>query len=291
MKKKILLVFIILLITTLLSCYGELTITRYLESNQITAAIQSTDESLTNQDNVLLIYSRDESSKVNLCNEPGCWTIESIYPVDLLTNLDSRYKNDLHNLRASDWQLANDKGNLKMGPAPKGSPAGVYNGKWYPGDQDRGDVARILMYMAYFYEGLGVKLETMIDPHLALQWHREDPVDAFEEARNAAIKEIQGNNNLFITHRYYAIEIYGGPLVLYWVLATILAIGLIVFMIFLKTHKVKKRYYGYIITSYIAFSIINGLLWNWWLLIPLLAGIIGVEFYLSKKELQTNTST
>lgn len=291
MKKKILLVFIILLLSTILSCSGEFTNMHYLSLDQVSVALKETDQSFSNQDHVFLIYSRTESNKSNHCNNPGCWNIEHIYPKSLLPNLDSHHLNDLHNLRASDWQLNTDKGNLPIGPAPKGSPAGVYNGKWYPGDQDRGDVARILMYMANHYEGLGVKLETMIDPDLALRWHREDPVDAFERARNAAIKEIQGNNNPFITNPSYARQIYGSNLFLIWIIGIVISIALALLIRYVDYIQNKNRYYTIILTIAIIFSSICGFIWRWWVMLLIFAAVIGLGIYGSKRGEQQKSKT
>jgi deoxyribonuclease-1 len=63
-----------------------------------------------------------------------------------------------------------------------------------PRAERRGDVARALMYMAARW-GLGldgVQLAT------ARAWHQLDPVDEWEQARNAATARVQGNRNPFV---------------------------------------------------------------------------------------------
>lgn len=295
MRKKILIVFLALMLTTIISCSKPATNIQYQSWDQVKLVIKDTDQSLTNKDYVFLIYSRTESSKFNHCNDRGCWNIEHVYPKDLLRDSNgthlSEALNDLHNLRTSDWQLNQDKDNITIGPAPKGSPAGLYNGYWYPGDQDRGDVARILMYMAYQYKDSGIKLETMIDPALALQWHREDPVDRFERTRNAAIREIQGNDNPFITNPSFARQIYGTPIFLIWVIGTILSFGLALLVKYLKSIQYKQKFYEFIFILYIIFSIISGFIWNWWVMLLLFAGVIGLGIYMNQKEKRAKTST
>ena len=81
----------------------------------------------------------------------------------------------------------------------------------------KGDVARMLMYMDVRYEGengerdleLADKVNTYPNPthgkkSVLLQWHKLDPVDAFEMNRNNVIQSIQGNRNPFIDHPEWA---------------------------------------------------------------------------------------
>ena len=84
------------------------------------------------------------------------------------------------------------------------------SGTYYPGDDHRGDVARILLYMAVRYKDILSLVETpsgtTFEPSGAqlgnikvlLKWHLEDPVDQFEINRNQVIYENQGNRNPFI---------------------------------------------------------------------------------------------
>lgn len=94
-----------------------------------------------------------------------------------------------------------------------------------PRDVVKGDVARIMFYMAVRYEGKsdgGPNLE-LVDsitgnnataPTLGklstlLQWHLADPVDEFEMTRNNYIYNLQGNRNPFIDHPDFAAKIWG----------------------------------------------------------------------------------
>ena len=108
-------------------------------------------------------------------------------------------------------------------------------GDWYfePRDDMKGDVARMLFYMATRYEGEDgdyVDLELTTDLYLyedseihiknsklpyyesleiLLRWHLEDPVDAWELERNETIYQYQGNRNPFIDHPEYVALIWG----------------------------------------------------------------------------------
>lgn len=107
-------------------------------------------------------------------------------------------------------------------------------GEWFfePRDEVKGDVARMLFYMAVRYEGeegYYLDLELAEDlkalaPELHLQdqklpyygdlavllrWHLEDPVDEWELNRNEVIYQYQGNRNPFIEHPEFASSIWG----------------------------------------------------------------------------------
>ena len=91
-----------------------------------------------------------------------------------------------------------------------------------PRDAVKGDVARILFYMATRYEGNsdgGPDLE-LVDSYTSsssptlgklstlLKWHKEDPVDEFEMKRNNYIYSVQENRNPYIDHPELAEKIF-----------------------------------------------------------------------------------
>lgn len=86
---------------------------------------------------------------------------------------------------------------------------------YLPRPEHRGDAARALLYMSLRYNGLnGLNwtfdhLNATTLPALGegpqriatlLSWHRQDPPDAYEIARNDYIQSIQGNRNPFVDH-------------------------------------------------------------------------------------------
>ena len=116
--------------------------------------------------------------------------------------------------------------------------AGNYTcGEWYfePRDEVKGDVARMLFYMATRYEGeegdfvdlelttnlyLYEDTETSISSsklpyyenlEVLLRWHILDPVDEWELERNETIYQFQGNRNPFIDLPDLVEEIWGTP--------------------------------------------------------------------------------
>lgn len=141
---------------------------------------------------------------------------------------------DAHNLRPADKNRNSARNNFKFalgsGTASQRSnvtysgPDGPNTRGWYPGDEWKGDVARIIMYMYLRYGeqclptavGVGDKQFTpddMID--LFLIWNKEDPVSDFEKDRNTYHENTsntyaQGNRNPFIDNPYLATRIWGG---------------------------------------------------------------------------------
>lgn len=130
---------------------------------------------------------------------------------------------DAHHLRACDVQRNGNRGNLKFAPGLGNSSTVI--GGWYPGDEWKGDVARMMMYMYLRYPSqclpinIGTGTTVAIDPsmiQLFLQWNAEDPVSQYEDNRNIYHGNTnntyaQGNRNPFIDNPYLATVIWGGP--------------------------------------------------------------------------------
>ncbi|MEZ5989238.1 MAG: endonuclease [Planctomycetota bacterium] len=132
---------------------------------------------------------------------------------------DSVMGADLHNLFPARQGINGSRGNLPFGElpdtarelrvAPDGSLAdpneGVASGSFRdrnaagetvfePRSDHRGNVARAMFYMAVRYWW---PIPDDMEADLR-RWHREDPVDAAERARNVRVGEAQHNQNPFI---------------------------------------------------------------------------------------------
>lgn len=178
--------------------------------------------------NVLLIYGHTDDGdpqtdrsrdKNNNGGSTGQWNREHVFPKSLGTpDLGSSGPgSDAHNLRASDVQQNGARGNRKF--ANGGGNAGNAGSNWYPGDEWKGDCARIVMYMYLRYGSQCLPSNCVIgtsnasDPNmidLLLTWNVEDPVSDFEQDRNDAIFTNQNNRNPFIDNPYLATKIWGG---------------------------------------------------------------------------------
>jgi len=194
-------------------------------------ALKITDVNPENSSEVLLIYGYSSgsgtTSRTRGINDhggdSGDWNREHVYAKSLGTpNLgDSGPGADGHHLRPSDVTFNGQRGSKKF--ANGSGNAGDQNSGWYPGDEWKGDVARIMMYMYIRYGnqckptgvGNGSSASTpddMID--LFLEWNVEDPVSDFERQRNTYHVSngayAQGNRNPFIDNAYLATRIWGG---------------------------------------------------------------------------------
>jgi len=153
------------------------------------------------------------------------WNREHTYPKSL-GNPDlgeSGPGADAHHLRSSDVQRNSQRGNLKFATGTGNSKA--INGGWYPGDEWKGDVARMMMYMYLRYgarclpTNVAIGSANAMDSNmrdLLLQWNAEDPVSTYEDQRNIYLGNAsnpfgQGNRNPFIDNPYLATLIWGGP--------------------------------------------------------------------------------
>jgi len=215
------------------------TLTNYVEytsssSTDVWDVVKVSDldpDDTTNQ-NVLLIYGYDNTDGVTMndrirdkdlsCHTSSCiglWNREHVYPQSLGTyNTDfPGIGTDVHNIRACDSQMNSSRSN-RIFEDGSGDAHITSSGNWYPGDEWKGDIARIIMYMEVLYpantlaNNVGDSPNTYhIDmPDIFLQWNVDDPVSDIEIQRNNYIFSIQGNRNPFIDNPYLATLIWGG---------------------------------------------------------------------------------
>lgn len=169
--------------------------------------LYNADEDLSNTANVLLMYSgesRDKREYLSGGNSFGTQTFntEHVYPQSLI---DNTARGDLHHLRSCDISVNSARGN---NPFSEGSGAYQNNGSsWFPGDDWKGDVARMIMYLNLRYNESFNDVGSL---SLFLKWNVEDPVSDFEKQRNEVIAAAQGNRNPFIDNPFLATVIWGG---------------------------------------------------------------------------------
>lgn len=155
-----------------------------------------------NQPNLLYLIYNSGSADAEWDNATT-WNKEHVWPESKLGNASN---SDLHNLRAADPEVNRNRGN---DPFARGS--GSYksvSGGWYPGDDHRGDVARIVLYMNTRW-GLNITKNVIGELDMFLEWHKADPVDNFERNRNNVIYEYQKNRNPYIDHPELVDAVYG----------------------------------------------------------------------------------
>ncbi|WP_298262607.1 endonuclease, partial [uncultured Lutibacter sp.] len=212
-------------------------------STDVWDACKLADEDPDISTNVLLIYgfddadgdvTTDRSRNKDLQDTggtTGTWNREHVFAKSLANpNLGTDEPGpgtDVHNLRPADTQRNSTRSNRKFTDGSGEASYVAANGGWYPGNEWKGDVARIIMYMYTRYHGNGTQSSetnclpinvafgtvnaidaNMID--LFLKWNVEDPVSPFEANRNEVLAGIQGNRNPYIDNPYLATLIWGG---------------------------------------------------------------------------------
>ncbi|MCB0380091.1 MAG: endonuclease [Flavobacteriales bacterium] len=205
--------------------------TNWITYSDVWTALEQTDLDPTNTNNVLLLYGYNDGDgnpitdrtrdKTNQGGNNGQWNREHTYAQSLANPSMSTSTpgpgTDAHHIRSSDVQMNGNRGN-RLFAAGSGN-AGNAGANWYPGDEWKGDVARMMMYMYLRYgsqclpTGVGVGTTVPTDANmisLFLQWNAEDTVSQYEKNRNNLLQGIQGNRNPFIDNPYLATIIWNG---------------------------------------------------------------------------------
>jgi endonuclease I len=191
-------------------------------------ALKATDQDPANSANVILLYSGTSRSKTLNGGDAGDWNREHVWAKshgDFGTAAGPG--TDLHHLRPEDVHVNAERDNKDFdtgGSAVADAPGNRTDAdSWEPRAAVRGDVARMIFYMAVRYEGGDAWPDLEVDdatgsgtaPRLGRlsalrQWHTQDPPDAFEKRRNELIySTYQRNRNPFIDHPEWVASIFG----------------------------------------------------------------------------------
>lgn len=190
-----------------------------LSYSEVWDALRETDEDPNNPNNVILLYTGRSQGKYTNGSGVNDWNREHVWAKshgDFGTTMGPG--TDLHHLRPTDASVNSTRNNLDFdnGGREHSEALGNYydSDSWEPRDSVKGDVARMLFYMAVRYEGDSgepdLELNNLVNNGSApyhgklsvlLQWHQQDPVDQFERERNEIIfNDYQHNRNPFIDH-------------------------------------------------------------------------------------------
>lgn len=190
-------------------------------------ALRYTDQDPNNSNNVILLYTGRSQSKLSNGGLVNDWNREHVFAKSHgYFGTTAGPGTDLHHLRPTDVSVNGARGNLDF------DMGGTYNSEatdcksdsdsWEPRDSVKGDVARMIFYMAVRYEGelgeLDLELNDLTSnttaPYMGklstlLQWNVEDPVDDFERNRNNIIySKYQHNRNPFIDNSEWANAVF-----------------------------------------------------------------------------------
>ncbi|MHB1147872.1 MAG: endonuclease, partial [Lutibacter sp.] len=199
--------------------------------------LKESDRDPNNPNNVILLYTGWSVDAVQEYNNGAGWTREHVWAKsrgDFGTTPGPG--TDCHHLRPCDVSVNSARNNRWFaecneqyfddgGTIPTDSWTSSTDWVWKPRDAEKGDVARMIFYMATRYEGFDGEpdLEVVdyipadkltIEPIHALLsdlllWSQQDPVDDFERNRNEVVYGYQQNRNPFIDHPEYIDAIWG----------------------------------------------------------------------------------
>ena len=170
--------------------------------------------------------------------EGDCYNREHVIPQSVFNQV-SPERNDAHFIIPTDGKVNGVRSNYphgmvgtatntslngsKLGSGLNSGYAAGYSGTVFePIDEFKGDIARMYFYFATRYEDAintwgvayamfdGSTNKVFAEPFLTIlmTWHQQDPVSAFEIARNNAIYARQNNRNPFIDHPEYVSQIW-----------------------------------------------------------------------------------
>ncbi|MET8566660.1 endonuclease [Streptomyces sp. NPDC004783] len=182
-------------------------------------ALKNTDQDPANSGNVILLYSGISRSKSLNGGDTGDWNREHVWAKshgDFGTSIGPG--TDLHHLRPEDVQVNSIRGNKDFdnggSAVSNGGGSLTDSDSFEPRDAVKGDVARMIFYMAVRYEGddgwpdleVNSSVNNGSNPYIGKlavlkAWNAEDPPDAFEQRRNQVIYDsYQHNRNPFVDH-------------------------------------------------------------------------------------------
>lgn len=207
-------------------------------STDVWDILKVTDRDTSNPNNVILLYSGRSVDAAQEYNSGSGWTREHVWAKSRGDFGNSPGPGtDVHHLRPLDAGVNSTRNNRSFDNCNScdevidnnfSTGSFIDQSQWtfQPPAEVKGDVARMLFYMAVRYEGdsneedlelnnsipdqsdklpFHGKLETL------LQWNDEDPVSDWEKNRNEVIfQQFQLNRNPFIDHPELADYLWGG---------------------------------------------------------------------------------
>lgn len=218
------------------------------ENLDVWEAMLYTDADCPNQGvwcgDVRLLYlgiKRNIDSRNRGMSEDDSWDREHVFPASYGFKRKSQHGHtDLHHLRPADRNLNGSHSNLPYCEGGENvfdehddGTSSVTTAKvdksrrcFEPTDIAKGEVARMIFYMAVRYEAEDRQVERMLDLEIVpldqvslegkigdlctlLRWNRQYLPTQFERTRNDRVYDIQGNRNPFIDNPKWADQIWG----------------------------------------------------------------------------------
>jgi endonuclease I len=198
-----------------------------LTYDQVWNALRDTDQDPNNSNNVILLYTQRSQSKTLNGGDPDDWNREHVWAKshgDFGTTPGPG--TDVHHLRPTDVSVNAARGNLDFDNGGTSvhqcSLCRADADSFEPPDAVKGDVARMVLYMAIRYEGgdgfadlepndsVGNGSRPYLGRLSVLKaWNLADPPSTFEKRRNQVIHDSwQGNRNPFVDHPEWVSSIW-----------------------------------------------------------------------------------
>jgi endonuclease I/chitodextrinase len=179
-------------------------------------------------------YTYSTSQCGSYSGEGACYNREHMIPQSVF-NSSSPMVADAHFITPTDGKVNGQRSNFPHGTVATASWTSLNGGKlgsssiagytgtvFEPINEFKGDIARMYFYFvtryentvsSYSYAVFSGNTYPAIDPAflaMLITWHNNDPVSAFEIARNNAIYARQNNRNPYIDHPEYVGLVWGG---------------------------------------------------------------------------------
>lgn len=206
-------------------------------STDVWDILKITDQDPDNPDNVIQIYTGWSVNAAQEYNNGNGWEREHVWAkVHGGFETTRPAGTDVHHIRPINGSVNSSRSSryfahcttpyLMGGTVYTGCFTSTTEHIWEPRDEDKGDVARMIFYMAARYNGENGEPDleivdtipannnepsgVMAKLSYLLLWHAQDPVDNWERRRNDIIyNDYQHNRNPFIDHPEYVNMIWG----------------------------------------------------------------------------------
>lgn len=185
---------------------------------------RTVDQDPNNPTNILLVYNGTSVS--GLWDSGSTWNREHVWPQSRqpgsASNSSRGNLGDAHALRPCNPSINSSRGNKPFGNATSTGSFGSLGVFYFPGDFDKGDIARSIFYSDTRWTSLGLSLvngtpsgNQMSDLSSFVAWHFLDAPDEFERRRNHAISDatlnpffFTNNRNAFVDHPEFVWSVY-----------------------------------------------------------------------------------
>jgi len=172
--------------------------------------------------NILLVYNRASNS--GTWDSGATWNREHVWPQSLqpgsANNSSTGHLGDHHALRPANPGINSSRSNRPFGDLASSGSFGIQgSGNYFPGEADKGDIARQLFYSDTRYDSTLTDLSTGLvgDINTLIHWNYADVPDDFERRRNHVIYSkvenpvfFTNNRNAYIDHPEYVWSVFGG---------------------------------------------------------------------------------